>query len=139
LPIDINTAWNFFSDPRNLEKITPPWLGFRILSNLPDKMFPGMLVAYKVKPLLGFPVTWVTQINVIHEKSFFIDEQKFGPYKLWHHKHTFIEKDGGVEMIDEVTYSPGFGFLSGIINKMVVSKKIEEIFAFRKDVLNKLF
>ena len=98
-----------------------------------------MLVAYKVNPLLGLPVTWVTQINVIYEKTFFIDEQKFGPFKLWHHKHTFIERDGGIEVIDEVTYSPGFGFLSGIITRMIVSKKIEEIFSFRKDVLNKLF
>lgn len=139
LPTDINTAWDFFSNPGNLQKITPPWLGFKILSNLPDKMFPGMLIVYKVKPLFGIPLTWVTQINVIHEKIFFIDEQKSGPYKLWHHKHTFIEKDGGIEMFDEVAYSPGFGFLSGIINRIIVSKKIEEIFSYRKDVLNRLF
>lgn len=139
LPIDINTAWDFFSDPQNLQKITPPWLGFKILSHLPEKMFPGMLIVYKVTPIPGLPVTWMTQINVIREKEFFIDEQKFGPYKLWHHKHTFIEKENGVEMTDEVTYSPGFGFLSGIINRKIVSKKIDSIFSYRKDVLNRLF
>ncbi len=139
LNTDLSTAWKFFSDPRNLAEITPKWLGFNILSSLPDKMFPGMLIVYKVKPLFGIPLTWVTKINNIEEKYFFIDEQKFGPYKLWHHKHTFIEKDGGVEMIDEVTYSPGFGFLSSIINRIIVSKKIDEIFAYRKDVLNRLF
>ncbi|QQS36119.1 MAG: SRPBCC family protein [Ignavibacteriales bacterium] len=139
LKTDIDTAWNFFSDPRNLIKITPEWLGFKITCSLPAKMFPGMLITYKVNPLLKIPLTWVTQINSIEEKCCFIDEQKFGPYKLWHHKHTFKVTPTGIEMTDEVTYALYFGIFSPLVNKLIVSKKIDEIFSFRKNVLGQLF
>lgn len=140
LPIDINTAWDFFSSPKNLSKITPVQMNFRIISDLKDgKMFPGMFIIYKVSPLLGIPVTWVTEITQISEKKYFIDEQRVGPYKLWHHEHHFREVEKGIEMYDLLYYKLPFGFIGKIINFLFVKNKIKSIFTYREKILIELF
>ena len=139
LPITLDNSWNFFSDPRNLPKITPPWLNLKITSDLPDKMYEGMIITYKVYPFLGIPSNWVTEITQVKEKNFFIDEQRFGPYKFWHHQHHFKQIDEGIEMEDIVTYALPLDPLSRPINSLIVENKVKGIFKFREEVLNKLF
>jgi len=139
IPISLDKAWSFFSNPRNLSKITPSWLNLKITSDLSEKMYEGMIVTYKVYPFLGIPSNWVTEITCVEEKSFFIDEQRFGPYKFWHHQHHFREINGGVEMSDIINYALPFDPFSRLLNNILVEKKVKEIFEFRKEVLNKLF
>ena len=135
----IYNAWEFFSDPRNLPKITPTWLNLKITSELPGKMYEGMIITYKVYPLPGIPSNWVTEITKVKENSFFIDEQRFGPYKFWHHQHRFNEMNDGVEMTDTINYALPFDPFSRVFNTILVGKKIKEIFEFRKEVINKKF
>jgi ligand-binding SRPBCC domain-containing protein len=115
-------------------------MGFDIISeNLPDKMYPGMIICYRVKPLFGIPVTWVTEITQVVEKKYFIDQQRSGPYALWHHQH-FIEKsEEGILMTDIISYKPPLGFLGKIANKLFIRKKLEEIFNYRREALIKKF
>ena len=139
LTIPMEDAWNFFSDPGNLPKITPPWLNLKVTSDLPDKMYEGMIITYKVYPFAGIPSNWVTEITKMKEKIFFIDEQRFGPYKFWHHQHHFNEVDEGIEMEDIVTYALPLDPLSRPFNKLFVGTKVKEIFKFREEVLYKFF
>ncbi|MBT8196119.1 MAG: SRPBCC family protein [Ignavibacteria bacterium] len=139
IPISIEEAWDFFSNPNNLPKITPPWLNLKVTSELPDAMYEGMIITYKVYPFLGIPSNWVTEITTVKEKSFFIDEQRFGPYKFWHHQHHFKEINNGVEMTDIVSYALPFDPFSRSFNNILVGKKVKGIFEFRKEVLNKFF
>lgn len=140
LPISIQTAWEFFSNPTNLSKITPPWLNFEVRTKLPEKMYCGMIITYFVRPLLNIPQTWVTEITHVNQPNYFVDEQRFGPYKFWHHQHSFTKtEDGGVIMDYIVSYVIPFGFLGRIINYFIVSKKVKEIFDYRKTVLEKMF
>ncbi|MGQ9799154.1 MAG: SRPBCC family protein [Ignavibacterium sp.] len=140
LPISLSTAWKFFSDPKNLSKITPKWLNFEIISKPPNRMYAGLIITYKVKPMLNIPRTWVTEITHVNEPYYFVDEQRFGPYKMWHHEHIFTEIPGvGVEMRDIVTYVVPFGLLGRIANSLFVRKKVLEIFEYRKEVLLKMF
>ncbi len=136
----IKAAWDFFSSPRNLEKITPPSLGFNILSELPEKMYPGMMIRYRVSPLLGIPLTWVTEITQVDEPRFFVDEQRVGPYRMWHHEHHFRDLgDGRIEMLDRVTYQLPFGWLSEPVHALVVKPQLAAIFSHREKVTNKIF
>ena len=139
LNITLEESWDFFSNPRNLPKITPPWLKLKVTSNVPEKMYAGMIITYKVYPFLGIPSNWVTEITQVKEKNFFIDEQRFGPYKFWHHQHQFRESDKGIEMEDIVTYALPFDPLSRSVNNLLVGKKVKEIFDYREKVLSKLF
>ncbi len=140
LPISIRKAWDFFSSPKNLSVITPPEMDFKILTQLDDKeIYNGMLIDYTVKPLFGIPMHWQTMIIDVKPLEVFADTQLKGPYKLWHHTHTFIEKDGGVLMTDVVNYELPFGILGDWVHSLIVRKKIESIFAYRKQVLEKLF
>lgn len=139
LPISIDKAWEFFSNPNNLSKITPPWLNFEVTSQLENKVYAGMIITYKVRPLLNIPITWVTEITHVREPNFFVDEQRFGPYKFWHHQHIFKKVDGGIEMEDVISYAVLFGFVGIIINRLIISEKINEIFSFRKEKLTELF
>ena len=139
LPISIKEAWEFFSNPNNLPKITPPWLNFEVTTQLDSKMYAGMIITYLVRPLLNIPTTWVTEITHVREPNFFVDEQRFGPYKLWHHQHIFSESENGTEMEDIVTYAVPFGFIGRIANNLIISKKINQIFSFRSRVLLELF
>jgi len=139
LPINIIEAWEFFSNPNNLSVITPEWLNFKVTSKLPDKMYPGMIISYKVHPVLRIPNTWVTEITHVKEPFYFVDEQRFGPYKLWHHQHHFKEIENGVEMSDIVTYALPFDPLSRTINSLLVEKKVKEIFKYREKKLEEIF
>ncbi len=132
--------WNFISSPANLKKITPDYMGFDITSgDLPEKMYPGMIICYKVSPLLGIKMNWLTEITQVDEKRFFIDEQRVGPYKIWHHQHHIEPIEGGVLMTDIVTYQPPMGFLGSISNTLVIKNKLNEIFDYRRNVLNEIF
>jgi ligand-binding SRPBCC domain-containing protein len=140
LSIDLKTAWDFFSSPKNLSKITPSYMGFNIISELKnEKMYPGLIITYIVKPILGIPLTWVTEITEISEGKYFIDEQRVGPYKIWHHEHHFREIEGGIEMRDLLYYRLPFGFIGKIINSLFVKKKVNGIFDYRTEVLEKMF
>jgi ligand-binding SRPBCC domain-containing protein len=139
LPISLDKSWDFFSNPYNLSKITPPWLNLKVTSDPADKMYAGMIITYKVYPFLGIPFSWVTEITQVKEKNFFIDEQRFGPYKFWHHQHHFRETNTGVEMEDIVTYILPFDPLTRPVNTLIIGKKVKEIFEYREEVLSKLF
>lgn len=129
----------FFSDPRNLSNLTPDWLKLIITSELPNKMYEGMIISYKVHPVLGIPLNWVTEITTVEENKYFIDEQRVGPYKLWHHQHHFKEIVNGIEMEDIVSYALPFDPLSRPLNKFFVGNKVKGIFKFRENVLDKMF
>lgn len=140
LPITLNQAWDFFSSPVNLKKITPEYMGFKITSDLGDgKMYPGQIISYVVTPVLGIPMSWTTEITHVLDKKYFVDEQRFGPYSFWHHQHWFREVEGGIEMTDIVNYSLPLGFLGRIANSLFVKNKLQEIFDFRESVVNKYF
>ena len=128
---DLKTAWDFFSSPGNLKKITPDYMGFDVKTELPEKMYEGLMIEYTVKPLLGIPMNWITEIKTVKELEFFVDEQRKGPYKIWHHEHHFKEVDGGVEMTDIVSYELPLGILGRIMHPFLVQKKLEKIFDFR--------
>jgi len=140
IPASIEEVWDFISSPKNLKEITPDYLDFRITSNhLSEKMYPGMIIKYRVKPLLGVPMTWVTEISQVQELEFFVDEQRVGPYKIWHHQHHIKEVEGGVEMTDIVTYKVPFGFLGRLANSLFIRKKLREIFDYRRLAVTKRF
>ncbi len=135
----LEECWRFFSNPHNLTKITPPALRFQIKGELPAEIYPGMMIQYKVCPLFGIPVTWVTEIVQVNHLHSFIDEQRIGPYRLWHHEHFFVEKGtNATEVRDLIHYVPPFGPLGAIINGVAIRPKLEEIFNFRREVLSKL-
>lgn len=132
LPISLDEAWEFFSSPKNLKEITPDNLGFNIVSqHHGDKMYPGQIIEYKVSPVLGIPLYWMTEITHVEDKKFFVDEQRFGPYSMWHHQHHFKAVEGGVEMTDIVHYKLPFWFLGDIANTLFVKKQLKEIFDYR--------
>lgn len=140
IPIDIDTAWNFFSQPANLAKITPDNLGFDIISqHHGDTMYAGQIIEYKVKPVLNIPLYWMTEITHVADKQFFVDEQRFGPYKLWHHQHHFKAIDGGVEMTDIVHYALPMGILGKIAHTLFVQKQLNDIFDYRYKKVEELF
>ncbi len=141
LPISLAQAWDFFSSPLNLAKITPDDMEFIVTSNLDSntKMYPGMIITYKVSPLFGIKLNWMTEITQVEEGKYFIDEQRFGPFKFWHHQHHFKTIDGGVEMTDILTYGLPFGILGEIAHSIMVGNKVKEIFTFRENKTNELF
>lgn len=133
-------VWDFISTPSNLKKITPPNMGFDVLTkNIPKKMYPGMIIAYKVSPLLKIKMTWVTEITQVVNYEYFIDEQRVGPYKLWHHEHFVREENGQVIMSDIVTYVPPFGFLGALLNTLIIRRQLNSIFNFRFKAIEKEF
>ncbi|MCZ8168431.1 Ligand-binding SRPBCC domain-containing protein [Flavobacterium fontis] len=139
LPITLEQAWDFFSDPMNLNTITPDDMGFKTLSGADRKMYPGQVIQYIVTPLLGIPMKWVTEITHVIDKEYFVDEQRFGPYALWHHKHFFKEIPGGVEMEDIVDYKLPMGVLGQLMHPVLVRPRLEQIFAYRTQKLVELF
>jgi ligand-binding SRPBCC domain-containing protein len=139
IPLSIQETWSFFSDPENLRKITPDYMGFEIKSDLDTKViYPGMIIIYVVKPVLKIPFQWVTEITHIDSPRYFVDEQRFGPYAFWHHKHFFRELHSGVEMLDLVDYGLPYGIVGKMIHK-TVNRKLEEIFDFRIKKVEELF
>jgi ligand-binding SRPBCC domain-containing protein len=139
LPISTQQAWEFLSDPANLKVITPPSMGFHILSGAEKRMYPGQIIQYKVSPFPGYTTKWVTEITHVKEGSYFVDEQRFGPYSLWHHKHFINEIDGGVEMEDIIDYKLPLGLLGQIGHPLVVKNQLKTIFKFREEKLRTLF
>ena len=140
IPASIDQVWDFISSPANLKKITPEYMGFNITSKLlSEKMYPGMIISYKVSPVLGIKMTWVTEITHVKEKEYFVDEQRIGPYSMWHHEHKIEPIDGGVLMIDIVSYKPPFGILGSIANAILIKKQLKEIFDFRTVAVEKMF
>lgn len=139
LPITLDEAWDFFSDPMNLNTITPDDMGFKTLSGADRKMYPGQIIQYIVTPLLNIPMKWVTEITHVDHKKFFVDEQRFGPYALWHHKHFFKEVPGGVEMEDIVDYKLPMGILGQLVHPILVKPRLHQIFDYRRKKLIELF
>lgn len=139
LPVTIDQAWDFFSSPANLQLITPPEMDFRVISlHHGTKIYPGQIIEYKVKPLLGIPVYWMTEITHVQEGRLFVDEQRFGPYSLWHHQHHFRSIDGGVEMTDIVHYKLPLAFLGQLAHRLLVRKKLDSIFQYRYQKVEEL-
>lgn len=139
LPITLDEAWDFFSSPKNLKEMTPKELNLVPKSELPDRMYPGQFIEYKVKPVLGIPMTWVTEITQVREREFFVDEQRVGPYKIWHHQHHFKEIEGGVEMTDIIDYLLPLGPIGVLTEWLFVGKQIKGIFEFRHKRLVELY
>ena len=140
MPVEMSTAWNFFSDPRNLEAITGGGMDFRIISSHHgEAMYAGQIIEYHLKPLLGIKMYWMTEITHVEEHKFFVDDQRFGPYSLWHHQHHFKQVDGGIEMTDIVHYKLPFWILGDIAHALFVKKKLNDIFDFRYRKVDELF
>lgn len=136
---DMKTCWDFFSSPKNLSVITPPTMGFAVKTAVPEKMYEGLMIAYTVKPLAGIPMQWITEIKAVKEHQFFIDEQRKGPYTIWHHEHHFKEMEGGVEMTDIVSYTLPLGLLGRLAHPLLVKPKLEQIFNYRFKKVEELF
>ena len=139
IPATMTECWDYFSSPGNLKEITPPGMGFIIKTDLPGKMYEGMMIEYIVTPLLGIPMNWITEIKAVKEGVFFIDEQRKGPYKIWHHEHHFKAEDGGVEMTDIVSYEVPFGILGKLMHPIIVKPKLDQIFNYRTKRVEEIF
>lgn len=139
LPISLDEAWTFLSEPRNLKTITPEYMGFEICDGADRPMYQGQIIHYIVTPVLGIKTKWVTEITHVVDKSFFVDEQRFGPYAFWHHKHFLKEVPGGVEMEDIIDYKIPFGILGQLVHPFLVKPKLNEIFTYRQHKLTALF
>lgn len=139
LPITKEKAWEFLSDPSNLKVITPSYMGFKILSGADKKAYPGQIIQYTVSPLLGIPMRWVTELTHVVPGSYFVDEQRFGPYAFWHHKHFIHTTENGVKMEDIVDYKLPMGVIGKIIHWIYVKRKLKQIFSYREDKLKELF
>lgn len=139
LPITINQAWDLLSDPKNLKTITPDYMGFHIVSGANRPMYPGQIIQYIVTPVLGIKTKWITEITHVMDRQYFVDEQRFGPYALWHHKHFIKKIPGGVEMEDIIDYKVPMGILGQLVHPFLVKPKLDEIFAYRKQKLTELY
>ena len=139
LPITLNEAWEFLANPKNLEVITPDSMAFKTISGDDRAIFPGQIIQYSVTPLLGISLGWVTEITHVVDKKYFVDEQRFGPYAFWHHKHFLKEIPGGVEMEDIVDYKIPMGILGQMVQPFIVEPKLKEIFEYREKKLIELF
>ena len=139
LLIDLDTAWEFFSNPKNLNEITPEDMVFEITSLLPEKMYEGMFITYNIKPMLNISMKWCTEITHIKDKQFFVDEQRQGPYNIWHHEHHFKATEKGVLMTDILHYDIGKSVFGWIAGEIFVHQKVKQIFNYRYKKLETLF
>ncbi|QNM85824.1 SRPBCC family protein [Polaribacter pectinis] len=139
LPISLEKGWEFLSNPKNLKTITPDYMSFDILSGADRPMYPGQIIQYIVTPILGIKTKWVTEITHVKDNEYFVDEQRFGPYALWHHKHFIKEIEDGVEMEDIIDYKVPMGILGQMVHPFLVKPKLEEIFEYRQKKLTELF
>jgi ligand-binding SRPBCC domain-containing protein len=139
LPVSLEEAWKFFSDPANLARITPPSMKFRLTCEPGGEIHAGMILTYSLRPLFGVKVAWTTEITHLQRPDFFVDEQRFGPYRFWHHQHLFREVEGGVEMHDLVHYLlPAMQF-TWLANRCLVAPRLRRIFNYRRDALQRIF
>ncbi len=139
LPISVSKAWDFFSDPKNLSIITPDYMNFKIINCDNKSIYPGQIIRYSVSPLLGIRMNWVTEITNVQEGKYFVDEQRFGPYSFWHHKHFIREIKNGVEVEDIVDYRVPYGVLGKLLHQLIIKKQLEEIFNYRYNKLHEIF
>ena len=139
LPISIEKAWDFFSNPKNLKKITPEEMSFEIISGAEKSIYPGQIIQYNVSPIFGIKLRWVTEITHVINNKYFVDEQRIGPYSLWHHKHFFKEIKGGILMEDVVDYKIPLGWLGQLAHFIFVKNRLKKIFKYRENKLVKLF
>lgn len=139
IPISLDEAWRFLSNPKNLKELTPDYMGFDILSGADKPMFAGQIIQYSVTPILGIKTKWVSEITQVEHKKYFVDIQLYGPYALWHHKHFLKKIDGGVEFEDIIDYKIPLGILGRLVHPFLVKPKLEEIFAYRQQKLIELF
>ena len=138
LPITLDEAWAFFSDPANLARITPPAMAFRMTSQPQDSTYAGQIISYTIRPLFGIAMDWVTEITHVDRPFFFVDEQRFGPYRFWHHQHRFTRVDGGVEMHDLVHYLLPHMQFTLLANRLIVAPRLRKIFDFRCQALQEI-
>ncbi|NJN25626.1 MAG: SRPBCC family protein [Cyclobacteriaceae bacterium] len=139
LPVDLPTAWEFFSSPKNLNAITPEDMNFKIVSGAESRAYAGQIITYRVSPMWGIILNWVTEISQCVEGKYFIDEQRFGPYKFWHHQHHFEETADGVIMTDILHYALPFGWLGELLGNLFIHRKVQHIFDFREKKLLHIF
>jgi ligand-binding SRPBCC domain-containing protein len=140
LPGEMQAVWDFISDPRNLKLITPEYMGFDILSDqLPERIYPGMIITYTVRPVFRVKMKWVTEITHLVEGQYFVDEQRAGPYRMWHHQHKIQPVENGVLMTDLVIYGPPLGFFGALANRFMIRRRLEEIFDYRQRKLVEIF
>jgi ligand-binding SRPBCC domain-containing protein len=140
VPADLDTVWHFISRPENLGRITPPHMGFHIITQaVPAVMYPGMIIGYKLSPLPGLRLTWVTEITHIREREYFVDEQRVGPYSMWHHEHKIEPVADGVLMTDIVSYQLPFGPLGSLAHGLFVKRQLQSIFEYRRQAVDALF
>ena len=139
LPLTLEEAWNFFATPKNLNEVTPNDLVFKITSTLPEKMYEGLIITYRIQPLLNIPINWCTEITHIKEQEYFVDEQRKGPYNIWHHEHHFKSVGGGVLMTDILHYDIGKSIFGKIAGKLFVHKQVQQIFRYRYKALETYF
>ena len=139
LPIGLDEAWHFLSDPSNLKVITPDYMGFQIISKIEPAMYAGQMISYKVSPLLGLKLNWLTEITHVDDKKYFVDEQRIGPYSMWHHKHFLKEIEGGTEITDVVHYKLPLSFIANRFHSILVKPKLKEIFEYRTNALLTMF
>ena len=136
---DISKCWDFFSSPHNLKKITPAYMNFQVLTDVPEIMYEGLMIEYRVTPILNIPTNWITKISKVEEKKYFIDEQWSGPYKAWHHEHHFKKIKNGTEMTDILTYQMPFGILGKVLHALFIKNKLKSIFKFRHQAVEQIF
>ena len=137
---DITTVWEFMSSPKNLAVITPDYMQFEVITDLAEaKMYAGQIIEYYVRPLLGIKLHWITEITHVKNKEYFVDEQRIGPYKFWHHKHFLKETSQGVEMYDVVHYQLPLGLIGKLGNQILVKKQLQQVFDYRFGMIEKLF
>ena len=139
LPISQFEAWNFFSNPGNLSEITPTEMEFKITSGKPDRMYAGQIISYQINLLPGFKSSWITEITQVKDLEYFIDEQRFGPYKMWHHEHRFTELESGILMHDKVSYKIPFGLIGRMVHALFIKRKLIGIFSYRINKLDAIF
>ena len=140
IPSQLNEVWNFMASPVNLKEITPDYMHFQITSiQKTPLIYPGMIISYKISPFFGLKLLWVTEITQVKENCYFVDEQRIGPYSMWHHEHHIEEIEGGVLMIDIVSYQPPYGFIGAIANFIFIRRKLLEIFNYRELAIRKKF
>lgn len=139
IPASLEQVWEYFSDSRNLDELTPPDMRFRILTAPLPRMYAGQIIEYRVEFIRGLPSLWLTEIAHVREPLYFVDEQRIGPYRFWYHEHRFEPVEGGVRMNDRVTYAIGFGPLGDLLNALWIGPRLRQIFAFRAEKIRQLF
>jgi ligand-binding SRPBCC domain-containing protein len=140
LPISLEKSWDFFAEPSNLQVISPQHLRFETMNEEGNcKMFAGQIICHRIRPILHIPLNWVTEITHVDAPYFFVDEQRFGPFRFWHHQHIFKELDHGVEMTDIVYYKMPLGIVGKAIHSIKVKKDLHDIFRYRADSLERIF